>query len=149
MSLAHETAYLALIPDPQTMLLTEQWPAPAVAIWKAVAQTLTHGLDSLSPSIRWAIAVASLCGVLLGILDSTLPTHRARYLPSAAALGLAFVLPASVSLMMALGAIMTWAVSYRWPSVTQRFAITAAAGLIAGESITGVGASLWQMLGSG
>jgi len=33
--------------------------------------------------------------------------------------------------------------------VTQRFAITAAAGLIAGESITGVGASLWQMLGSG
>ncbi|WP_350649825.1 OPT/YSL family transporter, partial [Pseudomonas sp. HY13-MNA-CIBAN-0226] len=76
-------AYLALIPDPQTMLLTEQWPAPAVATWKAVAQTLTHGLDSLSPSIRWAIGIASLFGVLLGILDSTLPTHRARYLPSA------------------------------------------------------------------
>ena len=69
------------------MLLTEQWPAPAVATWKAVAQTLTHGLDSLSPSIRWAIGIASLFGVLLGILDSTLPTHRARYLPSAAALG--------------------------------------------------------------
>jgi uncharacterized oligopeptide transporter (OPT) family protein len=30
--------------------------------------------------------------------------------------------------------------------VTERFAITAAAGLIAGESITGVGASLWEML---
>lgn len=37
-------------------------------------------------------------------------------------------------------------VSRRWPSVTERFAITAAAGLIAGESITGVGASLWEML---
>ncbi|KAF2411003.1 Uncharacterized membrane protein, oligopeptide transporter (OPT) family [Pseudomonas antarctica] len=139
-------AYLALIPDPQSMLLTEEWPAPAVATWKAVAQTLTHGLDSLSLSIRWAIGLAGAVGVLLGILDSTLPAARTRYLPSAAALGLAFVLPASVSLMMALGAVLTWLVSCRWPSVTERFAITAAAGLIAGESITGVGASLWAMV---
>ncbi|MFW9265765.1 OPT family oligopeptide transporter [Pseudomonas sp. NR3] len=141
-------AYLALIPDPQTMLLTEEWPAPAVATWKAVAQTLTHGLDSLSVSIRWAIFIGGAVGLLLGILDSLLPAHRARYLPSTAALGLAFVLPASVSLMMALGAVLTWLVSCRWPSLTERFAITAAAGLIAGESITGVGASLWQMLGN-
>ncbi len=140
-------AYLALIPDPQSMLLTEEWPAPAVATWKAVAMTLSHGLDSLSASIRWAIAIGGVVGIVLGVLDSTLPAHRARYLPSAAALGLAFVLPASVSLMMALGAILTWLVSCRWPSITERFAITAAAGLIAGESITGVGASLWAMLG--
>ncbi|MEQ4337044.1 OPT/YSL family transporter [Pseudomonas syringae] len=142
-------AYMALIPDPQSMLLTEEWPAPAVATWKAVAQTLTHGLDSLSASIRWAIFIGGLAGLLLGILDSTLPAHRARYLPSAAALGLAFVLPASVSLMMALGAVLTWLVNCRWPSLTERFAITAAAGLIAGESITGVGASLWQMVQNG
>ncbi|MBJ2345438.1 MULTISPECIES: OPT family oligopeptide transporter [Pseudomonas] len=141
-------AYLALIPDPQAMLLTEEWPAPAVATWKAVAQTLTHGLDSLSASIRWAIFIGGFAGLLLGILDSLLPAHRARYLPSTAALGLAFVLPASVSLMMALGAVLTWLVSCRWPSLTERFAITAAAGLIAGESITGVGASLWEMLGN-
>ncbi len=140
-------AYLALIPDPQSMLLTEEWPAPAVATWKAVAMTLSHGLDSLSASIRWAIAIGGVVGIVLGVLDSTLPAHRAHYLPSAAALGLAFVLPASVSLMMALGAILTWLVSCRWPSITERFAITAAAGLIAGESITGVGASLWAMLG--
>ncbi|WP_210644283.1 OPT family oligopeptide transporter [Pseudomonas sp. Tri1] len=138
-------AYLALIPDPQAMLLSEEWPAPAVATWKAVAQTLTHGLDSLSASIRWAIFIGGLVGLLLGVLDSVLPGHRARYLPSTAALGLAFILPASVSLMMALGALLTWLVSWRWPSLTERFAITAAAGLIAGESITGVGASLWQM----
>ncbi|WP_434652076.1 OPT/YSL family transporter [Pseudomonas sp. R3-56] len=141
-------AYLALIPDPQTMLLTEEWPAPAVATWKAVAQTLTHGLDSLSASIRWAIFIGAIAGLLLGILDSLLPAHRSRYLPSTAALGLAFVLPASVSLMMALGAVLTWLVSCRWPSLTERFAITAAAGLIAGESITGVGASLWEMVGN-
>jgi uncharacterized oligopeptide transporter (OPT) family protein len=139
--------YLALIPDPQHMLLTEEWPAPAVATWKAVAETLTHGLESLSPQIRWSIFVGAFLGVLLGALDSLLPQRLARWLPSTAALGLAFVLPASTSMMMGLGAVLTWIVSRRWPSVTERFAITAAAGLIAGESITGVGASFWAMLG--
>jgi uncharacterized oligopeptide transporter (OPT) family protein len=138
--------YLALIPDPQHMLLTEQWPAPAVATWKAVAQTLTHGLESLSPQIRWAIFIGGFVGLVLGALDSLLPQRMACWLPSTAALGLAFVLPASTSMMMGLGAVLTWIVSRRWPSVTERFAITAAAGLIAGESITGVGASFWEML---
>lgn len=138
--------YLTLIPDPQALLLTEQWPAPAVATWKAVAQTLTHGLQALSPEIRFAIVAGSFVGVLLGALDSLLPQRAARWLPSTAALGLAFILPASISMMMGLGAVLTWLVSCRWPSVTERFAITAAAGLIAGESILGVGASFWEML---
>jgi putative OPT family oligopeptide transporter len=138
--------YLMLIPDPQAMLLTEQWPAPAVATWKAVAQTLTVGLGALSSEIRWAILVGSVVGVLLGTLDSLLPQRAARWLPSTAALGLAFILPASIAMMMGFGAVLTWLVNCRWPSVTERFAITAAAGLIAGESITGVGASFWEML---
>lgn len=138
-------AYKALIPDPKSMLLTEAWPAPAAATWKAVAQTLTQGLDSLSPSIRWAILLAGLAGIALSILE-VFASRRVAYLPSAAALGLAFILPASVSLMMAAGAIMTWLVSLRRPRLAEQFALAAAAGLIAGESMTGVGASLWQML---
>ncbi|MBK4997236.1 OPT family oligopeptide transporter [Pseudomonas sp. S37] len=138
--------YLVLIPDPQALLLTEQWPAPAVATWKAVAKTLTQGLGVLSPELRWAIVAGSTAGVLLGALDSLLPQRAARWLPSTAALGLAFILPASISMMMGLGAVLTWLVSCRWPSITERFAITAAAGLIAGESIMGVGASFWEML---
>ena len=140
--------YLLLIPDPQALLVTEQWPAPAVATWKAVAQTLTQGLGALSPEVRWAIVIGSAVGVLLGALDSLLPPRAARWLPSTAALGLAFILPASIAMMMGLGAVLTWLVSCRWPSVAERFAITAAAGLIAGESITGVGASFWEMLRS-
>ncbi len=145
-SIVSVVVYMALIPDPKSMLLTEEWPAPAVATWKAVAQTLAHGLGALSPEVRWAILIAGLVGVLLGALDSLLDRRRIRYLPSAAALGLAFVLPASTSVMMSLGAVLTWLVSVRWPNVTERFAITVAAGLIAGESITGVGASFWAML---
>lgn len=137
--------YKALIPDPKAMLLTEQWPAPAVATWKAVAQTLGAGLSALPDSVRWAILAGCLAGLALGLLDVALPARRARFLPSAAALGLAFVLPASVSLVMALGAILTWLAGLRWPRLTRDYAIAVAAGLIAGESITGVGASLWQL----
>ncbi|WP_085663240.1 OPT family oligopeptide transporter [Pseudomonas sp. B5(2017)] len=145
-SVAGVLVYLVLIPDPQTLLLTEQWPAPAVATWKAVAQTLMQGLGALSPELRWAIVAGSATGVLLGVLDSLLPQWVARWLPSTGALGLAFILPASISMMMGLGAVVTWLVGCRWPSVTERFAITAAAGLIAGESITGVAASFWEMV---
>jgi hypothetical protein len=48
--------------------------------------------------------------------------------------------------MMSCGAIMTWLISLRWSRLTDQFAIAVAAGLVAGESMTGVGASLWKLL---
>jgi uncharacterized oligopeptide transporter (OPT) family protein len=137
--------YKALIPDPQRMLLTQEWPAPAAATWKAVAQTLSAGMDSLSPSIRWAILLGGLTGVLLGLLEAAPRAYRTRYLPSAGALGLAFIIPASVSMMMAMGAILVWLIGMKRKQLIEQFAVTAAAGLIAGESIMGVGASLWHL----
>ncbi|MGV3741679.1 MAG: OPT family oligopeptide transporter [Burkholderiaceae bacterium] len=143
--------YKALIPDPQSMLLTQEWPAPAVATWKAVAQTLSVGLDSLSASVRWAIVLGGLTGVLLALLEAAWPSSSSRswsrYLPSAGAIGLAFIIPASVSMMMAAGAILTWMVSAKKRTWTERFGITLAAGLIAGESMMGVASSLWQLIG--
>lgn len=59
-------AYQLLIPDPQSMLITPEWPAPAVATWKAVAEALTGGLDALAADIRWAMLAGALVGVLLG-----------------------------------------------------------------------------------
>lgn len=139
--------YLILIPDPQTMLLTEEWPAPAVATWKAVAEALVYGLDSVPASARWAMMIAAMAGVTLGLLDVSLPEKQARYLPSAVALGQAFVIPASISLIMACGAFLAWLFTARLPNLASRFVIAAAAGLIAGESIAGVATSLWQMAG--
>ena len=138
--------YKALIPDPRAMLLTEDWPAPAAATWKAVAQTLALGLESLSSSVRWAILLGGSAGLVLGVLEVVAPPRWARYLPSAAALGLSFILPASLSGMMAFGAALAWLAGLRWPGLKDRFAITVAAGLVAGESMAGVGASFWQLL---
>ena len=145
-SLVGVLAYQVLIPDPQTMLITAEWPAPAVATWKAVAEALTAGLGSIGSDIRWAILVGALAGVLLGALEGTLPVRRLRWLPSSAALGLAFIIPASISLMMTLGAVLAWLFAARWGSLAERFVIVAAAGLVAGESMAGIGISLAQLL---
>lgn len=139
-------AYQLLIPNPQAMLITPEWPAPAVATWKAVAEALIGGLGALTVDVRWAMLVGALCGVLLGALEGLLPEAQLRWLPSSAALGLAFIIPASISLLMTFGAVLAWAFTSRWRSLGERFVIVAAAGLVAGESMAGVGASLWQLL---
>jgi uncharacterized oligopeptide transporter (OPT) family protein len=145
-SLVGVLVYQLLIPDPQAMLITPEWPAPAVATWKAVAQALTAGLGSISLDIRWAMLIGALVGVVLGLLEGSAPVWRLRWLPSSAALGLAFIIPASISLMMAFGALLAWVYAARWGSLAERFVIVAAAGLVAGESMAGIGISLWQLL---
>ena len=47
--------------------------------------------------------------------------------------------------MMCLGALIAWALLSRNARLANRFALAAAAGLIAGESIVGVAASFWDM----
>jgi uncharacterized oligopeptide transporter (OPT) family protein len=80
---------------------------------------------------------------VLGVLDAA--PRPPRWLPSGVALGLAFVIPASISLMMFVGAALSWALLAWNARFANRFALAAAAGLIAGESIVGVGASFWDM----
>jgi uncharacterized oligopeptide transporter (OPT) family protein len=132
--------YLTLIPDPQAMLLTAEWPAPAVATWKAVALALADGLGSVPAGARAAMLAGALAGVALGFTEA-----RWRYAPSAVAFGLAFVIPASICFTMALGALAAWLFERRAPALAARFTVAAAAGLVAGESLVGVAASFAGM----
>jgi len=137
--------YLALIPDP-ALLLTETWPAPAVATWKAVAETLAVGWSAVPQGAGPAMIIGALAGVVIALADAVLPAGRRRWLPSAVALGLAFVIPASISIMMCFGAVVV-ALLARWqPGWVSRYAVAASAGLIAGESLTGVLSALLSMV---
>ena len=135
-------AYLVLIPDPQAMLLTEQWPAPAVATWKAVAEVLAGGLAALPPASLPAMAIAAALGLILAVLERRGPPALLRYLPSAPALGLAFVIPASISLAMCLGAVMAALAARLAAGWAARFVLAIAAGLVAGESLAGIAAAM-------
>ena len=130
--------YLFLVPDPARMLITPQWPAPAVATWKAVAEGLAHGLSSLPPSAVLAIAIAAPTGFALALAERLLPERYARLLPSAPALGLAFVIPAWNSISLFLGALIAALFARLWARQAGRYTLPVAAGLVAGESLMGI-----------
>jgi putative OPT family oligopeptide transporter len=145
-ALMGSAAYLVLIPDPKRMLLTEKWPAPAVAAWKAVAEVLARGIDTMPAGAVDAMLWAGAIGVLLAMAEKFLPPRVVRFVPSPSAAGLAFVIPAWYSISTFLGAIAALVASRVAKSWTERFLIVLAAGVIVGESLAGVGVALQDAL---
>lgn len=145
-SLVAAWTYLVLIPSPQTQLVTEEWPAPAVATWKAVAEVLSEGLAAMPPGAPAAMAIAGVVGIALAVLESRLSEAHARFVPSGSAMGLGFVIPAWNSLSLFTGALLAAALTRAYPEIAKKRLIVIAAGLIVGESLTGVGAAVWGIL---
>lgn len=140
-SIVGSIVFLQMIHSPETQLLTEEWPAPAVAVWKAVADALAEGLGSVPVSARWAMIPAAIGGIALALAER-LPPAVARRLPSGTTLGLGFVIPASTSITVAAGALLATLLGYVAPRFAAGYLIAIAAGLIAGESLFGVFLSL-------
>jgi len=138
--------YVVLVPDPAAMLITAEWPAPAVATWKAVAEVLAQGLGSLPAATVTAMAVGAIVGCALALAEKLLPARTAAFAPSATAMGLAFVIPASISFALFAGALIAAALTRLAPSWSSRLLIVIAAGLVAGESLAGVFLAAADML---
>lgn len=137
-SLVGSLIYLVLVPDPAAMLLTESWPAPAVATWKAVAEVLASGISAIPPGALPAMGIAAVLGILMAILEHVLPPRFAWLLPSAPAVGLAFVIPAWNAISMFAGALLAYLLRQATPPWAEKYTITLATGLVAGESLAGV-----------
>lgn len=134
--------YLILVPNPNEMLGTPEWPAVAVIQWKTVAEVFRNGFDSLPQGVITSMWIAAAVGVVLPIIEQKTSARIRRFVPSAAALGLAFVIPASNSISMFLGGCAALAASTFAPNWSARFLVTIFAGVIAGESLTGAGDAL-------
>lgn len=141
-SLAGAAAYLLLIPEPSRMLITPEWPAPAVATWKAVAEVLAGGLDAMPPAALPAMIVAAVAGLVFSIAEHRLPEGWRNLVPSATAVGLAFCIPAWNSISLFLGAVGAALVFRLAPKWAEHRVIVIAAGLVVGESLAGVVAAL-------
>jgi putative OPT family oligopeptide transporter len=141
-------AYLLIIPDPKTMLLTEEWPAPAVAAWKAVAEIFMRGIEAMPAGAIEAIAIAGSIGILLAVLEKVLPKTAVKWVPSPAALGLAFVIPAYNCISMFAGSVVALVLAKYAKTWSEKFLIVLASGLIAGESLTGVGIAIHKVITS-
>lgn len=138
------TAFSLMVRDP-SVLGSDQFPAPAAQTWAAVAEALSQGMHALEPIKRWSIAVGAAVGALFSILPLLFP-KRAKYMPSAAAAGLAWVFHWYYSLLFFLGAVIGWAVQRRTPEKAEEFTFPVASGIIAGGSLMGVVLVFWRIV---
>ncbi len=145
-ALVGSAGYLVLVPDPVNQLMTEEWPAPSVAAWKAVAELFMQGLGALPPGATEGILYGTLAGIVLAVLEKTLPKKWRAWVPSGPSVGLAFVIPAYNAISLFLGSLMGAAVGRIVPGWSAKFLIICASGLIAGESLTGVGLAIIEVI---
>lgn len=135
-------AFYILVPD-AAALGSDQWPAPSAQVWAAVAKLLSNGIHSLHPAARMGMLVGGLVGILIPLIELALPKHK-KYIPSAMGLGLAMVIPFWNSLSMFIGGLIALILEKKAKAQAEKYIIPVASGIIAGESLTGVGLALYD-----
>jgi uncharacterized oligopeptide transporter (OPT) family protein len=118
---------------------TTALPAPFAVAWKAVADLAGSGAALLPHGAGLAATVAALVGALLVLGERT---RAARWLPSPYVIGLAFLVPASTVVSLALGSIAGALTRRAAPAWSSRNLVPALGGTIAGESLTSAVAAL-------
>ncbi len=135
-------AYMFVVQRNPDVLGSEALPAPAAKVWAGVAELLAKGLDALPAGAVWAIGIGAVVGIVLTLLEEFSPPHVRKWLPSTTGLGIAGVIPAFNSISMFLGALLAWAFARAKPKAAGDYTVPVASGLIAGESLIGVGVIL-------
>lgn len=131
-----------IIADP-AKLGTKELPAPAAKVWEGVARVLSEGLHKLPPGALVAMAVGGAIGIALTLAEEYVPKQYRHWIPSATGLGIAGVVPAFNSISMFLGALAAWILAKRSPATDEKYTIPVSSGLIAGETLMGVGIKLF------
>jgi uncharacterized oligopeptide transporter (OPT) family protein len=113
----------------------EKFALPATRAWEAVARVLVKGVNELPPSAIWAIFIGAGVGVGLPLIERLMPPAARRYMPSATAVGLAWVLPFQNALSFFVGACIALAWFRLHKKSQENFNVPVASGLVAGESL--------------
>lgn len=132
-------AYQFVVQRNPDRLGSEALPAPAAKVWAGVAELLADGVQALPPGALTAILVGAALGVVLTLVEEFAPPRIRAWLPSTTGLGIAGVIPAFNSIAMFAGALLAWGVAKARPAAGGEFTVPVASGLIAGESLVGVG----------
>jgi uncharacterized oligopeptide transporter (OPT) family protein len=132
--------YFILIPD-ASLLGGEKWPAPAALVWRGVAELLSKGVGALPPTARIGLAVGAVIGIVLPLLEKAFPKQK-KFIPSATGLGLAFTINGFNSVSMFLGALAALLFTRFNKKLADKTIIPVSSGIIAGESLMGVGIAM-------
>lgn len=134
-------AFYVLVPNADA-LGGDKWPAPAAQVWKKVAELLSEGVQALHPTAQAGLVIGALLGILLPLIEMNLPKKLRAYFPSATGLGLSFVIPFANSLSFFIGALIGRIWESKAPAHAEKYMVVISSGIIAGESLTGVGIAL-------
>ncbi len=129
--------FQALVPD-SSALGSERFPAPGATMALGVARLCASGLQAVPATTRSAVLAAAVIGLGLGLGEALAPNELKHWLPSPVGLGLSFLLPASMSLSLFIGAVAAFAFSRFRPRSSERYLVPISSGLIAGESVVAV-----------
>lgn len=127
----------------------EATPFPGAQIWRGVAEILSKGLSSLTPTAQYAAVVGGVLGILIEHYNQR---TKGRFPISAVGLGLAAVIPFSNCWSISIGALLFWVLKQKfaepragescWRGAMHTIFVrnheTICAGLIAGGSIMGI-----------
>jgi len=134
--------FRVLVPN-ASVLGSKQFPAPAALTWKAVAEVLSKGVESLGTIKTCSLIVGGLVGIILPLLCKFFPKYE-KYIPSAAALGLAWTFQWYTSLLFFLGAVIAYGWEKKSPKQSEEFLFPVASGIIAGGSLMAVVLIFWE-----
>ncbi|OGR72025.1 MAG: hypothetical protein A2089_12060 [Elusimicrobia bacterium GWD2_63_28] len=135
-------AFYVLVPD-ASILGSDQWPAPSAQVWAAVAKLLSNGIHSLHPAARNGMFIGAAVGIIIPLLELAFPKHR-KYIPSAMGLGLSMVIGFYNSFSMFIGGLIAMILEKKAKATAEKYIIPVASGVIAGESLMGVGVALYD-----
>jgi putative OPT family oligopeptide transporter len=135
-------AFYVLVPD-ASILGSDQWPAPSAQVWAAVAKLLSNGIHSLHPAARNGMFIGAAVGIIIPVLELLFPKHR-KYIPSAMGLGLSMVIGFYNSFSMFIGGLIAFILEKKKKAFAEKYIIPVSSGIIAGESLMGVGIALYD-----
>jgi uncharacterized oligopeptide transporter (OPT) family protein len=99
-----------------------------------MAVLVSQGIDALPQGALFWTVLASAVGVLITLAKHFLGIH---WLPSPAGFGLGLILPGTLNVVIALGATVGWIWEKTAKASFDRYMVTVASGLIAGEALLG------------
>jgi hypothetical protein len=129
-------------------LISEQYPMPAAAVWKAVAEILTEGLDKLPTSAAYAALIGAVLGIVLEIIRGV---SKGKIWISGVGIGLAFIIPFTTCLAMFAGSFIIWLVgrtsspNSRINRVVVQNQEPLCAGAIAGAALMGIAVMAFEV----
>lgn len=123
---------------------TENLPAPSAVSFKATAEAMRGGLSTLPPYATVAGGIGLVVGALLSLASRT---RQARFFPSATAMGIAMIIPPSLSVAGLVGVLAAMVAQRLRPSLDDDAMTSIAAGGLAGESVMGVVIAVLVLLG--